>query len=62
MCGLGLGLSRGSASTGGKSKRCSDSWGGGEGLQGQEAVGGGHFLFVAPQSLEEAFVLTSLET
>ena len=23
---------------------------------------GGHFLFVAPQSLEEAFVLTSLET
>ena len=24
--------------------------------------GGGHFLFVAPQSLEEAFVFTSLET
>lgn len=62
VCGLGLGLSRGSASTGGKSKGCSDSWGGGEGLQGQEAAGGGHFLFVAPQSLEEAFVLISLET
>ena len=56
-------LSHGSASTGGKSKGCSDSWGGGEGpFKARRQWVGGHFLFVAPQSLEEAFVLTSLET
>lgn len=42
-------LSRGSASTGGKSKGCSDSWGGGEGpFKARRQWVGGHFLFVAP--------------